>query len=91
VSDFPYTDERVDEIITQAEEWADSFWHGRHSPHGDHGPILAVTELAKAYRRERGTNVEVVPIGDDDWVLVEELLADPNVIAVIRKVDCDPA
>ncbi len=49
--EFPYTPERVEEIITEAEEWADAFWHGRVNGHSDHGPILSVIELAKSYKQ----------------------------------------
>lgn len=44
-----------EEIIANADAWADAFWHGRLSPHGDHGPIIEVIELARELLRREGT------------------------------------
>lgn len=41
-----------EEIISNANAWAEAFWHGRLSPHGDHGAIIEVIDLADRLREE---------------------------------------
>jgi hypothetical protein len=69
-----YTDERAAEIIANADEWADAFWHGRHSPHGDHGPIIAVIALARTLAEQRPQEEALLGYATNRQ-LVEELAA----------------
>lgn len=54
------------EIIDAADEWADAYWHGTLSPHGDHGPVLALIDLARRQQAELEQNLRDRMLKNED-------------------------